>query len=193
MSKIMSINHNNIGFGYKGWNTIRKTILSQRNQPYHKEYWDALNSLSEISSTSGTVESEQSTEVALSPNSPFGSREIDTGTDYSSSSEIVLQGTIPLFEYSALTDEEIQKQLVQDLEEVTEFYPSVETVRDDIHSRLEGDVDVSISVMVEKFSRNADNTANIVVRVVVEGTSHENPIDRLHRLEDERASYREDY
>lgn len=192
MSKIMSINYNNIGFGRNGWSAIRKAIVSQRNQPYHAEYWDALSDLSEISSTSGTVESEQSTEVALSPNSPFGSREIDTGTDYSYNSEIVLQGTVPLFEYSSLPDEEIKKQLKKDLEEIIEFYPSVETAMNDIHGELEGDVEVSVSVMVEKFDRHEDNIATIVVRVFIEGTSHENPIDRLHRLEDERASYKED-
>ena len=117
--RIMPISGNNIGFSRKGWSATGRTVQAQGVPSTDEAYCQALEGLVAVSSGTiqGTIQSDSQprAEVVRSPSSPWGGREVPTGTDYSAEMDLDLEGNVPLI--TEADDETLKTQIAKDFME----------------------------------------------------------------------------
>ena len=181
--RILPVSGHDIGFTRKGWSAIG-AVTAQSAPSQDDAYWSSLEALQVTSVKEGDVRIENTTETVRSPSSPWGGREVDTGSSYSTNAELVLEGDVAISDMAS--DEEIKARIEADFSEwAHESNASVVAAVEDARSGLHGDDNISVSARVTSLSRNPDGSVKVSMSVSIEADSRESLAERRDRLREQ--------
>ena len=172
MTKIMPVFGSDIGFSQKHWRRIEASLSkgaqgAQYSDEEENDYFADLHALKVKSSSKGTIESEEQTELVYAPGSNWGGRERHVGFDYVVSVEVVLEGDVR-YPYGG-TDQEAAVAIAEHFDEGWRENPECAGVVDDASAEMLGSgEEFDHSAVVSSISRTGDKAYGVVVTFSVD-------------------------